>query len=397
MRDPTPLRRRACALLLLAALPLAWAQPALAAKTYSPKQEAKAGEEAAQQILAETPEWANEEQRARCQAIVDAIAPHTDRPDVKYTVRLLDTDEVNAFSLPGGTVFVTRGLLQPAADPDQAQLVAQSDHELAGVLAHEIAHNCHYDGLRAAERSADLLKGGMVAALLTLLIGGGVAGAAQVLSAGMNVGRGILSHYSVEYESDADRAAVAYLVPTAYNPNGLLTFIERLAARERSGVQQELGILQTHPYSSERVLGIKRALGGHGVEINRRAVTNWSPAEPLDALVHGRPAAVVMLWDLAIFTFFDTAPTGETPTQRAQAATEALNRALSQGMAQYDVRVGAEAGGPQVIVMGERMLTVLPGDVEAPATQGQAAEEAARQLRAALFGDTLGRTFEIGE
>ncbi|MBM3501151.1 MAG: hypothetical protein FJX74_21065 [Armatimonadetes bacterium] len=396
MGHPAHRRMRACALLLLVALLWLWAHPLLAAKTYSPKQEAKAGEEAAQKILAETPEWTNEEQRARCQAIVDAIVPHTERPEVKYTVRLLDTDEVNAFSLPGGIVFVTRGLLQRAPDPELAQLVSQSDHELAGVLAHEIAHNCHYDGLRAAERSADLLKGGLAAALLTLLIGGGVAGAAHVLTAGMDIGRGVLSHYSVEYEGDADRAAIAYLVQTPYNPNGLLTFIERLAARERSGVQQELGILQTHPYSTERVLAIKRVLGSHGVEVNRRAVTSWSPAEPLDAVVHGRPAAVVILWDIALFTFFETAPTGETPAQRAKAATETLNATLSRGLAQYDVRVEASAEGPQLTVMGEQMLTVLPGDVEAPATPEQAAEEAARNLRAALFGDVLDRTFRTG-
>ena len=396
MGRPCPLARRAICLSLLAALPWLWAQPALAAKTYSPKQEAKAGEEAAQQILAETPEWVNDEQRARCQAIVDAIAPRTERPDVKYTVRLLDTDEVNAFSLPGGTVFVTRGLLQPSADPDLSQLVAQSDHELAGILAHEIAHNCHYDGLRAAERSGDLLKGGVAAALLTLLIGGGTAGAFGVLNAGLNFGRGIMSHYSIEYETDADQAAVDYLVQTDYNANGLFTFIERLAAHERSGLQQELGILQTHPYSSERVVAIKRLLTRHGVEINRRAVTNWSPAEPLDAIAHGRPAAVVVLWDLTIYTFFDTAPTGETPAQRARAATDVLNQALSQGMAQYDVRVEPGEGGPQVTVMGERMLTVLPGDVEAPSTPDEVAEAAAHQLRAAMFGDVLGRTFKAG-
>jgi Zn-dependent protease with chaperone function len=387
---------RACSLVVVTALLWLWAYPALAGKTYSPKQEANAGAEAAQEILAQTPEWVNEEQRARCQAIVDAIVPYSARTDVKYTVRLLDTDEVNAFSLPGGTIFVTRGLLLPSADPDLTQLVAQSDHELAGILGHEMAHNCHFDGLRAAERSAGLTKAGVAAALLTLLIGGGVAGAAGVLSAGMNFGRGIMSHYSVEYESEADEAAIGYLVKTPYNPNGLLTFIERLAARERSGVQQELGILQTHPYSSERVTAIKRLLTSNGVEINRRAVTNWSPAEPLDALVHGRPAAVVILWDLTIYTFFDTGTEGETPADRAKKATEVLNRALSQGMAQFDVRVEPSEGGPQVTVMGEPMLTVLPGDVEAPGTPDQAAAEAARQLRAAMFGDVIGRTFKTG-
>jgi predicted Zn-dependent protease len=376
-------------------LPLAWTQPALA-KTYTPQQEAKAGEEAAKEIVAKTPEWTNDEQRARCQTIVDAIALHTERPEVKYTVRLLDTDDVNAFSLPGGTVFVTRGLLQPSANPDLSQLVIQSDHELAGVLAHEIAHNCHYDGLRNAERSADLLKGGIAAALLTLLAGGGALGAWEVMNVGLSFGQGILSQYSIEYESGADRDAVGYLAQTTYNPNGLLTFIERLAAQERSRLQQDLGVLQTHPYSPERVQGLRQAMTAHGIEVNRRAVTNWTRAEPLDAIVHGKPAAVVMLWDQTVYTFSATAPTGETPAQRAQAAAQSLNDALSKGMAQNDIRVVENQSDPYVTVMGERLLTVLAGDVESGATARQTADAAASRLRAAMFGDALGRTFRTG-
>jgi predicted Zn-dependent protease len=395
MRNPMRLSRRICAVLLLASLPLAWAQPVLA-KTYTPEQEAHAGKEAADAILAKTPEWTNDQQKARCQAIVDTIAPQTERPDVKYTVRLLDTDEVNAFSVPGGYVFVTRGLLEPSADPKAAGLPVQSDDELAGVLAHEIAHNCHYDGLHSAERSANVLKGGLAAALLTLLVGGGAAGAFEVLNAGLTFGQGILNHYSIEYETAADAAAVDYLTKTSYNPSGLLTFIERLAAQDRAGLQQDLGVFQTHPYSSERVQAIKRAITSHGFEVNRRAVTNWSRAEALDAIVHGKPAAVVMLWDRTIYTYLDTAPTGETPAQRAQVSVERLNEALGKGMAQYDVQVAEENGVPEVTVMGERLLTVLPGDVEGSGTARTVAEAAAGELRAAMFGDVLGRTFKTG-
>lgn len=392
MKRKSTVSRQTIALFLAAGLLLPWVQPVFA-KTYSPQQEARAGEEAAKEILAQTPEWANEEQRGRCQAIADTIAAVTERPDVKYIVRLLDTDDVNAFSLPGGYIFITRGLLQPSSNPDLSQLVAQSDHELAGVLAHEIAHNCTYDGLRAAERSADLLKGGIAAALLTLLIGGGTSGAFQVLSAGLNFGRGILSHYSMEYEAEADRRAIEYLVRTQYNPTGLLTFIERLAAQERSRLPQDLGVLQTHPYSTERVQSIKRLITNHGIEINRRAVTNWSRAEAMEALVHGKPAAVVMLWDRTIYSFLATGPEGETPAQRALTAAERLNEALSRGMAQYDIRVEGTNETPQLTVMGEVLLTVLPDDVEPPATAMDMANRAARELRAALFEDTLQRTF----
>ncbi|MGQ9731052.1 MAG: M48 family metallopeptidase [Candidatus Zipacnadales bacterium] len=389
-------RRPGVAIFFIFAVLLPCAQPCWARKTWTPEQERKAGDEAIKRILEETPEWANEEQQARCQAIVDAIAPHTNRPEVKYTVRLLDSAEGNAFSLPGGTIFVTRGLLEQSADREAGYLVVQSDHELAGILAHEIAHNCHYHGLRHAERSQEVLKGGIAAALLALVLGGGTGGAFQVLGFGLQAGQGILNHYSVEYESEADRSAVEYLVKTPYNPNGLLTFIERLAATERLTAPQDLGIYQTHPYPVERVQAIKQSILAHGVEINRRAVTNWRPAEALEALVYGHPAAVLILWDRTIHIFRATGYEGETPVQRAKAAERKLNEALSQGMAQYDIAIEEDAGGPYVTVMGERLLSIVPEDVEEGSSPQEVAAQVVRELRAAMFGDALGQRLRLG-
>jgi predicted exporter len=103
-----------------------------------------------------------------------------------------------------------------------------------------------------------------------------------------------------------------------------------------------------------------------------------------------------MLWDQTVYTFSATAPTGETPAQRAQAAAQSLNDALSKGMAQNDIRVVENQSDPYVTVMGERLLTVLAGDVESGATARQTADAAASRLRAAMFGDALGRTFRTG-
>jgi predicted Zn-dependent protease len=328
---------------------------------------------------------------------VDALAPFSTRPDVKYTVRLLDTDDVNALSLPGGFVFVTRGLVQASADPESTFLVAQSDAELAGVLAHEMAHNELYHGLRSAERSGDLLKGGLAAALLTVLLGATVPQALQVLGVGMTFQQGILNHYSIEYEGEADRTAVECLIKSSYDPSGLATFMERLAAVERSRPYQDIGLYQTHPFPAERVQSIKRLIHSHGREVNPRAVTHWSRAEVLDAMVHGKPGAVVTLWDRTVYSFLGPAPTGETAAQRAQAAADTLNVVLAKGLQLYDIRVEEDAAGPWVSVMGERLVTVVADDVEAPATAAQVAEKSASELRAALFGDTLGHSLRLGK
>jgi len=375
----------AVAALAVLAAPWAWAE-----KTWSPEEEQRAGEAAVKAILADTPEWTNDEQAARLKAIVEAIVPHTQRPDVAYTVRLLDTDKANAFSVPGGTVFATRGLLLPSDDPRSSYLAVQSDDELAGILAHEMAHNSHYHGLKQADRNDKVIKAGLIASLLSLLLGGGAGTAFQVFGVGLQVGQGILSHYSLEYETEADRSAVSYLAQTNYHPAGLLTFMERMDAEERSRRHVELGIYQTHPYPVERVQAIRRAIRSHGLEINRRAVTAWQRAEVLDAIVHGQPAVVVMLWDRAIYTFRCNSDSGETPTQRAQATTAALNEALAKGMAEFDIQVEEGETGPQVSVMGSPLLRVLAGDLDDPGlTREQAAQNVVRALRAALFGDAL--------
>ncbi len=393
MRSPQNLAGRLSAVMVAGVLVARLNVPAWAEKTWSEQQEQRAGEAAVKAILSDTPEWTNEEQAARIKQIVDAISPHSQRPDVSYTVRLLDTDQANAFSVPGGTVFVTRGLLQPSDDPRSSYLVVQSDDELAGILAHEIAHNCHYHGLKQADRNDKVLKGGLVASLLTLLLGGGVGGAAQVLGVGLfEIRQGILNHYSIEYETEADQSAVDYLAKVDYHPAGLLTFMERIAAESRARLHVELGIHQSHPYPVERVQAIRRAIRAHGLEINRRAVTSWQRAEALDAIVHGQPAVVVMLWDRTICTFRATSPEGETPATRAEAAAAALNEALGKGMAEFDIAVDHGEAGPHVTVMGSRLLTVLPGDLEDPGqTPEQVAGNVVRQLRAALFWDALDR------
>jgi ABC-type branched-subunit amino acid transport system substrate-binding protein len=70
---------------------------------------------------------------------------------------------------------------------------------------------------------------------------------------------------------------------------------------------------------------------------------------------------------------------------------------LAKGLQLYDIRVEEDAAGPWVSVMGERLVTVVADDVEAPATAAQVAEKSASELRAALFGDTLGHSLRLGK
>ena len=130
------------------------------ARSYSASYEARIGKEAIDQVKKEYKVYDDPAQLARVQTIIDALKAASPRPDVKYQIFLLDTEEENAFSIPGGYICVTKKLLTNI----------QSDDQLAGVLAHEMAHNCTYDALEEANQSQKLtipILAAVVAALAT--------------------------------------------------------------------------------------------------------------------------------------------------------------------------------------------------------------------------------------
>lgn len=265
---------------------------------FDPKYERKVGDETAAEVDKEYDRVADKDGLAKLQAMADAIAKHTPRPDVKYEIRLVKEKkpgpepEVNAFSLPGGIIYVTQGLLTHV----------QSDHELAGVLAHEIAHNANYDGLVQGQRASKIFRGEMAAVLAAILIGGVDSDAwTQVMQAGILYRTGVLGGYSIEMERRADRDAVQFMLHTPYDPVGLLTFMERLAAEERRNPPMQLGIYQTHPLSTERVEYLIGAIEGAGRPLNRRKTAHWDVPTVEGREVNGKRAWAVLFQDEVIF------------------------------------------------------------------------------------------------
>lgn len=257
------IRRRLSVVLFAVALSLGIT--AAYAAGWSEEREKAAGEEVVAYVEKEYELWEDEEVLRQVEEIVAEIVPQTQRPDVKYTVKLLDSDEINAMSIPGGYIYVHRGLAEDA----------QSEHELAAVLAHEIAHNCTYDAMEQAGRSKKLFIGGVSAALVAIFAGASHDEISTVLAAGAYVRQGILSRYSIDMEQRADLNAIEYMVNTRYNPVGLLTFMERLGAATYASYRPDYGIFETHPQHTERCAYIIQAIYDAGLDINRRAVTKW--------------------------------------------------------------------------------------------------------------------------
>ena len=175
------------------------------------------------------------------QQIVDRLAPQVATDGLRFDVHIIDADICNAFCLPGGTIVLYTGLLKRAG----------SAEEVAGVLAHEMAHASERHGLRQVAQSLGL------AAAVNLLIGnfeGIVVAGAEVFKLAT------INSYSREQETGADREGVRMLHAAAIDPMSLARFFETLQ-REAGDLPGGLTWLSTHPDHAARIAAIRDQVG----------------------------------------------------------------------------------------------------------------------------------------
>ena len=169
------------------------------------------------------------------------VAVHTERKDVKYRFYTIDSPTVNAFALPGGYVYVTRGLLT----------LANSEAELAGVIGHEIGH---ITARHAAERMSQGTLVGLGAAVVGIATGNAAAG--QAANLGSNL---YLSSYSRGQEHESDDLGVRYLSRAGYDPMAMAKFLSsldaqsKLEAKEAGKSGNGFNYFASHPLTAERV------------------------------------------------------------------------------------------------------------------------------------------------
>jgi predicted Zn-dependent protease len=164
------------------------------------------------------------------------IVLHSDAK-VPFTIKVIDSDEVNAFALPGGFFFVNRGLI----------LAADNESELAGVMAHEIAHVAARHAMEN-QGKAQAMNYGMLAGII---FGGGI------LSTVLQNGGGILGmlgmmKFTRGAEEEADRLGVQYLYASGYDPTGMATMFEKLAAQNKKKPNTLAKLFSSHPQSLDR-------------------------------------------------------------------------------------------------------------------------------------------------
>jgi len=136
---------------------------------------------------------------------------------VPFTIKVIDSDEVNAFALPGGFFYVNSGLI----------LAADEEAELAGVMAHEIAH------VAARHATRQMTRGNWanIGTIPLIFVGGGIGYAARSL-AGLALPMTFLS-FSRGFEAEADYLGLQYMYKTGYDPQAFVSFFEKLQAKRR--------------------------------------------------------------------------------------------------------------------------------------------------------------------
>jgi beta-barrel assembly-enhancing protease len=165
---------------------------------------------------------------------------------VPFTIKVIDSDEVNAFALPGGFFYVNSGLI----------LRAQEESELAGVMAHEISHVTARHGTKQATKS-DIIQIGAMAAMI--FIPYGLAG--YGIYEGMQLAIPLtFLKFSRDAEREADYLGVEYMYKAGYDPNSYVAFFERLEADEKRRPGTIPKFFSTHPPTPERIADTQKEI-----------------------------------------------------------------------------------------------------------------------------------------
>jgi len=203
------------------------------------QQEVQAGGDYSRQINAQLPIIRDSYTNQYINQLGRQIAAQADPRGIPYTFYVVNSDVVNAFSIPGGYVYVNRGVIERADNVSQ----------LAGVMAHEIGHVVERHGIQQAQRAQNANTA------LSVLYGVLMRrNPSTVEQAGIQVGgSAVFAGYSRTAEREADHDAILFMMKSGYNPHGLPQFFDKLMDQQQRQPSKVEQWFATHPLTQERV------------------------------------------------------------------------------------------------------------------------------------------------
>jgi len=211
----------------------------------------------------------NQELREYVSNLGNKIALNSEMPDIRWTFTVLDNPLVNAFALPGGYIYVTRGLLSLAND----------ESEIASVLGHEIAH---VTARHTAQRHAKSTLSNVGLDILNIVVG------QPIITNATNIGlQGVLSAFSRSEELEADKLGIRYIIKSKYDPYGSYRFLNRLNELTKISSKNDGDIIRsifaTHPKTTDRMKASKAYINNSSADIINRDVF----LNAIDGMIYG--------------------------------------------------------------------------------------------------------------
>lgn len=256
----------------------------------------------------------------------------------EYKFNVIEGKDINAFSLPGGYIFVYEGLVK----------YAETDDELAGVLAHEVSH-ASFRHIATLRREAGKLQAVTLPLILISILTGNIGAATGAQLFEQAVGSG----WSVKAEQSADLGAFQYMRMSKYNVLGLYTFMERLAFEDRFRGNVDWGIYQTHPPSDERAEALKNLLVKASIPIKRSQVSSTLSAQIKE---NTDKSTTVSFANINVISFF-----GKNSKERAVWTADQLNAFFDREPKLYDAQC---YGSDAIEGKGETLIQLTEDDAE---------------------------------
>jgi predicted Zn-dependent protease len=211
---------------------------------YSLESEIKLGREYAQQVEASAKLVTDPVVNEYVNRIGQNLVRNSDA-QVPFTIKVIDSDEVNAFALPGGFFYVNSGLI----------LAADEEAELAGVMAHEIAHVAAHHYARQMTRA----QWARLGTIPLIFVGGGV-GYAVYEAAGFGIPLTFMK-FQRNFEAEADYLGLQYMYKTGYDPQAFVTFFEKIQAKEKKKPGTLAKAFASHPQTPDRIEKSQEEIG----------------------------------------------------------------------------------------------------------------------------------------